>query len=235
MEPTVPVPYELRRPQSPFSPERLPRVEVTRGRPFSPPRRHRAGRYYTGASFPGRYDPRTLTMLEVDLQNVIGVEFELHGMTVAVGTLRNTDVPNITIPIHLLVAEGITLCLRNVDLLVIVAAVVILLLELNSPTMCLSTGRSPTPVPRRESGPQVPSRSEPALPRCPSIDEETRLNHLTHEERTTYHCFLPIPCRYNCHRTGSFILILKMYFALLISSGCYHLPSGPFSDDSIVA
>ena len=36
----------------------LPRVGVTRGWPYSPPHRHRAGRYYTGASSPGRYDHR---------------------------------------------------------------------------------------------------------------------------------------------------------------------------------
>ena len=54
----VPVPYELRRPQSTFSPERPPRVEVIRKRPYSPPRHLRAGRYYTGAGSPGRYDPR---------------------------------------------------------------------------------------------------------------------------------------------------------------------------------
>jgi hypothetical protein len=76
-----------------------------------------------------------LTILEVDLQNVIGVAFELHGTTVTVGTLQNTDVPDIAIPTHL--ADGITLCLQNVDLLVIVAAVAILLLELNSLAMCL--------------------------------------------------------------------------------------------------
>ena len=75
----------------------------------------------------------TLTILEVDLQNVVGGE--LHGTTVAVGTLRNTDVLNITIPTHL--ADGITLCLPNVDLLVVVLAVAILLLELNSLVICL--------------------------------------------------------------------------------------------------
>ena len=77
----------------------------------------------------------TLTILEVDLLNVTGVAFELHGTTVAVGTLRNTDVPNVVIPIHL--ADGINLCLQNVDLLAIVAVVVILLLELNSLVICL--------------------------------------------------------------------------------------------------
>jgi hypothetical protein len=71
----------------------------------------------------------TLTILEVALQNVIGVELELQGTTVAVGTLRNTDVPNITIPIHL--ADSIALCLRNVDFQAIVAAVAILPLEPN--------------------------------------------------------------------------------------------------------
>jgi hypothetical protein len=71
----------------------------------------------------------TLTILEVDLQNVIGVVFELHG------TLQNTDVLNITILTHL--ADVITLCLRNVDLLVIFAAVLIHLLELNSLAICL--------------------------------------------------------------------------------------------------
>jgi hypothetical protein len=95
-----------------------------------------------------------LTMLEVDLQNVIGVEFELHGMTVAVGTLRDTNVlPGITIPIHL--AEDTTLCLRNVDPLMIVAAVVILLLELNSLAMCLyppAVLLLPFPKQRRKDG-----------------------------------------------------------------------------------
>ena len=70
----------------------------------------------------------TLTILEVDLQNVIGDAFELHDTTVAVDTLRNTDALNITIPTYL--ADGIILCLRNVDLLEIVVVVVILLLEL---------------------------------------------------------------------------------------------------------
>jgi hypothetical protein len=65
----------------------------------------------------------TLTILEVDLQNVIGIAFELHSTTAAIGILRNTDVPNIMIPTHL--ADGIT---QNVDLLTIVTAVAIFLL-----------------------------------------------------------------------------------------------------------
>jgi hypothetical protein len=77
----------------------------------------------------------TLTNLEVDLQNVIGVGFKLQGTTVAVGTLPNTDVLNITIPGPTRLVDGIALCLRNIDLLVVVAA--ILLLELNSLAMCL--------------------------------------------------------------------------------------------------
>ena len=78
---------------------------------------------------------QTLTILEVDLQNVIGIALELHGTTVAVGILRNTDVPNVAIPTHL--ADGITLYLQNLDLLVIVVAVAVLLLELNSLAICL--------------------------------------------------------------------------------------------------
>ena len=77
----------------------------------------------------------TLTTLEGALQNVIGVAFELHDTSVAVDTLQNIDVLNITIPTHL--ADGIILCLRNVDLLVIVASVVALLLELNFLAICL--------------------------------------------------------------------------------------------------
>ena len=77
----------------------------------------------------------TLTILEVDLRNVIGVAFELHGTTVAVDTLRNSDVLDVKIPTHL--ADGITLYLRNVDLLMIPVAVVFLLLELNSLAICL--------------------------------------------------------------------------------------------------
>ena len=63
-----------------------------------------------------------------------GVAFELHATTVAVGTLLNADVLNITIPTHL--ADSIILFPWNVDLLVIllviVAAVPVLLLKLNS-------------------------------------------------------------------------------------------------------
>ena len=72
-------------------------------------------------------------ILEVNLQNVVGSE--LHNTIVALGTLRNTDVLNITIPTHL--ADSITLCLPNVNFLVVVVAVAILLLELNSLVICL--------------------------------------------------------------------------------------------------
>ena len=88
---------------------------------------------------------QTLTILEVNLQNMIGVAFEPNSTTVAVSTLWNMDIPNIATPTHL--ANGITLCLQNVDLLMIAAVVMMLLLELNSLAMSVSTGRSPTPVP----------------------------------------------------------------------------------------
>ena len=52
---------------------------------------------------------QTLTILEVNLQNMIGVAFELNGTTVAISTLQNMDIPNIATPTHL--ADGITLCL----------------------------------------------------------------------------------------------------------------------------
>lgn len=77
----------------------------------------------------------TPMILEADLRSVVGVAFELHGTTVGAGTLRNTDVPNIVIPTHL--ADGITRCLQNVDLLMIVAAIAVLLLELNFLVICL--------------------------------------------------------------------------------------------------
>ena len=63
--------------------------------------------------------------------------FEFCGMAMAIDTLWNTEL-NITIPTHL--ANSVTLCLQNLDLLlilVIVTAVMILLLELNSLAICL--------------------------------------------------------------------------------------------------
>jgi chitin synthase len=59
--------------------------------------------------------------------------------------------------------------------------------------------------------------------------DKTRLNRLTHEERT-YHVFYQFlagttPAERHLEEVSD--------YALLASSGCYRLPSGPFSDDSI--
>ena len=62
--------------------------------------------------------------------------------------------------------------------------------------------------------------------------DKTRLNHLTHEERT-YHIFYQFIAGATTTERDAFNLEDLSDYALLASSGCYRLPSGPFSDDSI--
>ena len=62
--------------------------------------------------------------------------------------------------------------------------------------------------------------------------EKTRLNRLTHEERT-YHVFYQFLAGTTPAERDHFNLEDVSDYALLASSGCYRLPSGPFSDDSI--
>ena len=62
--------------------------------------------------------------------------------------------------------------------------------------------------------------------------DKTRLNRLTHEERT-YHVFYQFLAGTTPAEQDYFNLEEVSDYALLASSGCYRLPSGPFSDDSI--
>jgi chitin synthase len=62
--------------------------------------------------------------------------------------------------------------------------------------------------------------------------DKTRLNRLTHEERT-YHVFYQFLAGTTTAERDHFNLEDVSDYALLASSGCYRLPSGPFSDDSI--
>jgi len=62
--------------------------------------------------------------------------------------------------------------------------------------------------------------------------DKTRLNRLTHEERT-YHVFYQFLAGTTPAERDHFNLEDVSDYALLASSGCYRLPSGPFSDDSI--
>ena len=57
-------------------------------------------------------------------------------------------------------------------------------------------------------------------------------NRLTHEERT-YHVFYQFLAGTTPAERDHFNLEDVSDYALLASSGCYRLPSGPFSDDSI--
>ncbi|KAA1466721.1 hypothetical protein DENSPDRAFT_831600 [Dentipellis sp. KUC8613] len=62
--------------------------------------------------------------------------------------------------------------------------------------------------------------------------DKSRLNRLTHEERT-YHVFYQLLAGATPTERDYFNLEDPSDYALLASSGCYRLPSGPFSDDSI--
>ena len=62
--------------------------------------------------------------------------------------------------------------------------------------------------------------------------DKSRLCRLTHEERT-YHVFYQFLAGATPAERDSFNLEDPSDYALLASSGCYRLPSGPFSDDSI--
>ncbi|KAJ3513631.1 hypothetical protein NLJ89_g2840 [Agrocybe chaxingu] len=62
--------------------------------------------------------------------------------------------------------------------------------------------------------------------------DKTRLNRLTHEERT-YHIFYQFLAGATTTERDTFNLEDPSDYALLASSGCFRLPSGPFSDDSI--
>ncbi|KDR84455.1 hypothetical protein GALMADRAFT_237329 [Galerina marginata CBS 339.88] len=62
--------------------------------------------------------------------------------------------------------------------------------------------------------------------------DKSRLTKLTHEERT-YHVFYQFLAGATSAERDAFNLEDPSDYALLASSGCYRLPSGPFSDDSI--
>lgn len=62
--------------------------------------------------------------------------------------------------------------------------------------------------------------------------EKSRLNRLMHEERT-YHVFYQLLAGSTPEERDSLNLEDPSDYALLASSGCYRLPAGPFSDDSV--
>ncbi|TFK47006.1 glycosyltransferase family 2 protein [Heliocybe sulcata] len=62
--------------------------------------------------------------------------------------------------------------------------------------------------------------------------DKSRLNHLSHEERT-YHVFYQLLAGAKREERDFYNLEDVSEYALLASSGCYRLPAGPFSDDSI--
>ena len=62
--------------------------------------------------------------------------------------------------------------------------------------------------------------------------DKSRLNRLSHEERS-YHVFYQFLAGATPEERDRFNLEDPSDYALLASSGCYRLPSGPFSDDSI--
>ncbi|KAF5363873.1 hypothetical protein D9756_000062 [Leucocoprinus leucothites] len=62
--------------------------------------------------------------------------------------------------------------------------------------------------------------------------DKSRLNRLSHEERT-YHVFYQLLAGSTPQERDALMLEDASDYALLASSGCYRLPSGPFSDDSI--
>ncbi|KAJ8453838.1 hypothetical protein ONZ45_g19545 [Pleurotus djamor] len=62
--------------------------------------------------------------------------------------------------------------------------------------------------------------------------DKSRLTRLSHEERT-YHVFYQFLAGATTTERDFFSLEDPSDYALLASSGCYRLPAGPFSDDSI--
>ncbi|KAK7469967.1 hypothetical protein VKT23_001403 [Stygiomarasmius scandens] len=62
--------------------------------------------------------------------------------------------------------------------------------------------------------------------------DKTRLNRLTHEERS-FHVFYQFIAGCTTVERDNLNIEDVSDYALLASSGCYRLPSGPFSDDSI--
>ena len=62
--------------------------------------------------------------------------------------------------------------------------------------------------------------------------DKSRLNHLSHEERT-YHVFYQLLAGATPQERDFWALEDISDYSLLASSGCYRLPAGPFSDDSI--
>ncbi|THH18601.1 hypothetical protein EW146_g2427 [Bondarzewia mesenterica] len=62
--------------------------------------------------------------------------------------------------------------------------------------------------------------------------DKSRLNRLAHEERT-YHIFYQLLAGASSSERDALNLEDPSDYALLASSGCYRLPSGPFSDDAI--
>lgn len=62
--------------------------------------------------------------------------------------------------------------------------------------------------------------------------DKSRLNRLSHEERT-YHVFYQLLAGASPQERDHWNLEDSSDYALLASSGCYRLPAGPFSDDSI--
>lgn len=62
--------------------------------------------------------------------------------------------------------------------------------------------------------------------------DKSRLTHLSNEERS-YHVFYQFLAGATSSERDTFNLEDPSDYALLASSGCYRLPSGPFSDDSI--
>jgi len=62
--------------------------------------------------------------------------------------------------------------------------------------------------------------------------DKSRLNRLSHEERS-YHVFYQFLAGATMEERDRFNLEDPSDYALLASSGCYRLPAGPFSDDSI--
>ena len=62
--------------------------------------------------------------------------------------------------------------------------------------------------------------------------EKSRLNRLAHEERT-YHVFYQFLAGATPAERDQYNLEDPSDYALLASSGCYRLPAGPFSDDSV--
>ncbi|KAI0317932.1 chitin synthase-domain-containing protein [Amylostereum chailletii] len=62
--------------------------------------------------------------------------------------------------------------------------------------------------------------------------DKSRLNRLSHEERT-FHVFYQLLAGATPQERDQFMLEDPSDYALLASSGCYRLPSGPFSDDTV--